>query len=278
MTAYQGGTVWIQAIPSFDGFQRELKRGVRDAFAGAGIDKDARKAFEGVQREAAAAGEKAGRRYSTSFGKLTGDRIKRMEADFRQLAKSLPEREFAVIEARLDRISKMDLSKVTNQARAVQGIRKLREEFQGMLDAADRGERNLSAPARWNLGAIRDQADQIAKTIERWSAPDPNAAKKQAELQRLGQLQVRAERQMNAAEQRRMQAQDRAYRAMQRDIAKGVRELDQENARAHRAELARQKAQDRAYRAMQRDIAQGVRELGRASWRERRYGTGASEP
>src|SRR5690606_34265374 len=134
------------------------------------------------------------------------------------------------------------------------------EEFQGMLDAADRGERNLSAPARWNLGAIRDQADQIAKTIERWSAPDPNAAKKQAELQRLGQLQVRAERQMNAAEQRRMQAQDRAYRAMQRDIAKGVRELDQENARAHRAELARQKAQDRAYRAMQRDIAQGVRE------------------
>src|SRR5690606_41890639 len=104
MTAYQGGTVWIQAIPSFDGFQRELRRGVRDAFAGAGIDKDARKAFEGVQREAAAAGEKAGRRYSTSFGKLTGDRIKRMEADFRQLAKSLPEREFAVIEARLDRI------------------------------------------------------------------------------------------------------------------------------------------------------------------------------
>jgi hypothetical protein len=275
MTAYQGGTVWIQAVPSFDGFQKSLKRGVRDAFAGAGIDKDVRKAFEGVDREAAAAGEKAGRRYSTSFGKLTGDRIKRMQADFRQLSKSLPEREFAVIEARLDRISKMDLSKVTNQARAVQGIRKLREEFQGMLDAADRGQRNLSNPARWNLGAIRDQADQIAKTIERWSAPDPNAAKRQAELQRLGQLQARAEREMGAEEQRRMRAREQAYRRMQSEIAKGVRELDQENARAHRAELARQQAQARGERDMQREIARGLAEADRE--RQRSFNQRAKE-
>lgn len=329
MPAYQGGTVWLQVVPSFEGLQSSIRRGVSEAFAGAGVDKAAAKSFQDVEKQAGAAGEKSARRFTGSFEKLTSDRIKRISKDFQALGKSLPDKEFRVIEARLDRIAKMDLSKVTNQARAVDGLRRLRGEFQAMFDAADKGQRNLSDPARWNLGFIRKQADEIADAISRATGPDPQAAKKQAEVQklgnlrlraeremaaesarrsaaaakadadaaaqqirvakvlqsftdraakgdrdavalqiraaktladftarrqrqvekaqadeqRLGQLQERAQREMAAAEQKRMAQQQRSYAAMQREILQGVRELDAEQLRAHNMQLARQAAE-----------------------------------
>ena len=247
MPAYQGGTVWLQAVMSFEGLQASIRRGVSEAFAGAGIDKASAKAFQGVEKEAGRAGEASARRFTGSFEKLTSDRIKRIQKDFQALGGSLgrQSKEFQVIEARLDRISKMDLSKVTNQAKAYQGLQRLRNEFQGMLDAADKGQRRLSDPARWNLGAIRAQTDEIADSIRRWSAPDPQAAKKQAEVQRLGQMQERAAREMSAADERRMLKQQRSYAAMQREILQGVKEVEREQVRAHTAQLARQAAEQR---------------------------------
>jgi len=258
MTAYQGGTVWLQVVPSFEGLQSSIRRGVSEAFAGAGVDKAAAKSFDGVEKQAGRAGEASARRFSSSFEKLTADRIKRIGKDFQSLSKSLPDKEFRVIEARLNRISKLDLSKITNQAKAIDGLRRLRNEFQGMLDAADKGQRNLSNPARWNLGAIRQQTDEIADSIRRWTAPDPQATKRQAEIQKLGQLQVRAQREMSAAEQKRMAQQQRSYAAMQREILQGVKELDREQHRAHVAQLARQAAEQRMGQLMERAQRQNV--------------------
>lgn len=258
MPAYQGGTIWLQAVPSFEGLQSSIRRGVSEAFAGAGIDKSVEKAFQGVEKQAGRAGEASARRFTGSFEKLTGDRIKRMAKDFSVLGRSLPDKEFRVIEARLDRISKMDLSKVTNQAKAVDGLRRLRNEFQGMLDAADKGQRNLSNPARWGLGFIRGQIDEINRGLSKALAPDPQAAKRAADIQKQGQLQLRAQREMGAAEQRRMAEQQRAYAAMQREILQGVKELDREQLRVHNAQLARQAAEQRMGQIQARAQRQNV--------------------
>lgn len=258
MNAYQGGTVWLQAVMSFEGLQASIRRGVSEAFAGAEVDKSAARAFQGAEKEAGAAGEKAARRFTGSFEKLSSDRIKRISKDFSVLARSLPDKEFRVIEARLDRISKLDLSKVTNQARAVTGLTRLRNEFQGMLDAADKGQRTLSDPARWGLGFIRGQIDEINQGLRKATAPDPQAAKRAADIQRQGQLQLRAAREMGAAEQQRMATQQRAHAAMQREMLQGVKELDREQLRAHNAQLARQAAEQRMGSLMSRAQAQNV--------------------
>lgn len=260
MPAYQGGTVWLQVLPSFEGLQSSIRRGVGEAFAGAGVDKAAARSFQDVEKAAGRAGEASARRFTGSFEKLTSERIKRIRKDFQALGGSLGEqsKEFRVIEARLDRISKMDLSKVTNQAKAYQGLRRLRGEFQNMLDAADKGQRRLSDPARWNLGFIRRQVDEIAEGIRKATGPDPQAVKRQQELQRLGQQQVRAQREMGAAEQRRMQQQQRAYAAMQREILQGVKELDREQVRAHNAQIARQAAEQRMGQLQARAQRQNV--------------------
>jgi hypothetical protein len=173
MTAYQGGTVWLQVVPSFEGLQSSIRRGVGEAFAGAGVDKAASKAFQDVEKQAGRAGEASARSFAGSFEKLTTDRIKRISKDFTVLKNSLPEQEFARIRTVLKDISKLDLSKVTGQAQARDGLTRLRGEFQGMLDDAEKGQRRLSDPARWNLGAIRTQIDEIGDSIKRWTAPDP---------------------------------------------------------------------------------------------------------
>lgn len=173
MPAYQGGTVWLQVVPSFDGTQQSIRRGVAEAFAGAGVGKAAADAFRPAEREAEKIGERAAQRLTNSFQKITQDRIKRISKDFDVLKNSLPEQEFNRIRTILADISNLDLRNVTGQAQAADGVRRLRNEFQGFLDEADRGQRQLSDPARWNLGAIRTQADEIGDSIRRWSSPDP---------------------------------------------------------------------------------------------------------
>src|SRR5690606_40102374 len=89
--------------------------------------------------------------------------------DFETLKDSLPEKEFRQIRAVINDIAKQDLTKVTGQAKAADGIRALRNQFQGMLDDNSRA---LSDPERWTLGAVRKQFDEIGDTIRKWSAPD----------------------------------------------------------------------------------------------------------
>lgn len=175
MPAYLGGTVWVQVVPSFNGLQGSIRKGVGDAFAGAGIEKASADAFKGVDKSAAAAGERSAKAFANSFQKLTSDRIKRVGKDFDALRHdtSLVGKEFAQIRAVLNDIAKHDLTTVTGQGQATQDIVALRRQLQGMLDDADRGQRQLSDPARWGLGAIRGQFDEIDKTIKGWSNPDP---------------------------------------------------------------------------------------------------------
>lgn len=205
MTAYLGGTVWLQVVPSFDGVQQSIRDGVSKAFAGAGIDRAAANAFRPVERQAGEVGEKAAQRLTNSFQRLTQERIRRIGRDFDVLKNSLPEAEFNRIRAILTDISKLDLRTVTGQAQAADGVRRLRTEFQGFLDEADRGQRRLSDPARWNLGAIRAQADEIGESIRRWSSPDP--------------IRVRVDRD---SVRREMQAIRNEIRSLQTDIQVGA--------------------------------------------------------
>lgn len=241
MAAYQGGTVWLQVVSSFDGLQKDIRRGVTEAFAGAGVDKAAANAFKGAEREMKQSAQRTGEAMKNSFQKATTDRVRQMTKDFSVLSRSLglSSQEFQKIENRLKGISKLNLQTVTGQEKAAVGLRLLRNQFQGFIDEADRGQRRLSDPARWNLGALRAEADKVGDAIRAWSRPDPKAAQRQAEVQRMGRLQIQAEREMGAAQQKRYADQQRAYEAMQRDIMKGVRDLDREQARAHKEQIRR---------------------------------------
>ena len=236
MPAYQGGTVWLQVVPSFEGLQTSIRRGVSEAFQGAGIDKSANKAFEDVEKSAGRAGEASARRFTNSFDKEFSPRLKKMTKDFDVLRRSLPAGEFARIRTILKDISKFDLTTVTGQGKAARSVERLRGEFQKMISEADKGQRRMSDPARWNLGKIREEADKVGDSIAGWMAADPRAARKQAEIQKLGNLQVRAERERAAEEAKRDKAAGRALReqfALERNRDKlraNAAKIDSDNA------------------------------------------------
>src|SRR5687767_11280177 len=108
MPAYSGGTVWLQVVPSFNGLQGAIRKGVSGAFAGAGIDRAATKAFSEVDKQASAAGERAARQFAGSFEKETSDRVKRMTKDFAVLREEagLSNKEFKQIRAVLKDLGK----------------------------------------------------------------------------------------------------------------------------------------------------------------------------
>ena len=225
---YSGGTVWLQVVPSFNGLQGAIRQEVGKAFAGAGIDEASAKAFQPVEKHAAEAGRKAADKFAGSFQTLTRDRIRRVGKDFETLKDSLPEKEFRQIRAVINDIAKQDLTKVTGQAKAADGIRALRNQFQGMLDDNSRA---LSDPERWTLGAVRKQFDEIGDTIRKWSAPDPKAIQQQAELQKMGKLHSQALREDAQRELKAVQARGKELRE-QFKLAQNRSKLEKDNARA----------------------------------------------
>jgi hypothetical protein len=225
---YSGGTVWLQVVPSFNGLQGAIRQEVGKAFAGAGIDEATAKAFQPVEKRAEEAGRKAADKFAGSFQTLTRDRLKRVAKDVDTLKDALPEKEFRQIRAVINDIAKQDLTKVTGQAKAADGIRALRNQFQGMLDDNSRA---LSDPERWTLGAVRKQFDEIGDTIQKWSAPDPKAIQQQAELQKMGKLHSQALREDAQRELKAVQARGKELRE-QFKLAQNRSKLEKDNARA----------------------------------------------
>lgn len=174
---YSAGTVFLEVAPSFDGMQNATRRAVRQALAGVHGEVDNQ--LREVDKTAAKHGEEAGRAYATTFGKQATARIGQMRKDFDALREGMPEKEAKALGDAFDRLGKLDLEKAKDWSAAADDMELIRARSQKVLE----NEKSLSRERRIGLGAIRQQADEMKKSLDRIEGPDPRKTQQMVALQ-----------------------------------------------------------------------------------------------
>lgn len=259
--SYSAGTIFLEIAPSFNGVQKATRRAVREAMTGA--QRDARDVQAGMEKDSEASGKRAGRKYGSAFERLVTERMPRMQEAVRSLESDVGRS----MTKQLKDIEKLDLARTTNQRKALNQLREMHQNLDGMLNDTDS---RMTALTRVNLGALREQMRAISEQAEKWKAPEEDT-RAQAAQQRIAARRIRAEREMDreftrrgeerlsaiqkeqAAQQRLGETQQRASRMMHEDFTRRGQERLNAIQREQSAERERVNLAAQARRMMDAD-------------------------
>ena len=206
---YTLGTVFLEVVTSFDGVQKAARAAVRQATAGMNdnIDRDLAKGSDRLNQSAA----KAGEQYGGAFEKSLRKRIAKMQSSVQLVGEDFLGADFEKYQKALKKLKKLDMSNGDNQDEALQSLRQMRAEINGVFKEYADGKREMRDGSLINLGALRKELGAAQRELERFRDPDVQTKHEsdtqaralkaikdeQDAWQRLGQSQIAARRMMD---------------------------------------------------------------------------------
>lgn len=181
---YSVGSVFLQVIPSFDGVQR--KAAAEGNKAGSSMAKGFDKGLEDIEAGAATRGKNAGKKYTGAFEKTFRDSAKSMKAAYRDLGDSAS-KDLRGVANDIKQISKMKFSPQMDTGEALKALARVRSVTRDMRSNGD-----LDMQIRVNAGAIDEAAQKAQQSLRSLSGVSQDAVREQNRLQAEGFMQQRA--------------------------------------------------------------------------------------